>query len=667
MHRWMPFVVLVAGACTQTFPIALEPTDAAVVVATSDPVTEPPTLIPVIVAPPESPLPAPVEPVEALPLEARTWFLWIDREPFTLTLPADSTETGTLTDATNQGEPVTDASGPDASGWLRFRTMWRGSSAWFHLRVAAGVLSGRWSHGGTPPDYSLAKGHVTGWNQGAFEKTSARVYRLKTESGDLFSLRLDGLFDEAGLTGRWKKTGSIANGRVDESDELEIEVTSWHPPALGFRLIGDQRERVCDATLLPTTVLATCVAPNGTSESFTGERIEVLTFGLKPKPLDARTDWQTRTRQALALLAMGGIPTANEVRLVTSGAPLRPLPEQACLPERDDDQTNFPANYTRQELELDARYVNADGVEHLRRLHGWLLVPTDAPPAGGFPAMVAVNGHSGSARMLTDPDNGAFWYGESFARRGYVVFALDVSHRPVTQRIAYTDYPNGDAPGDGNGSHPAITFGSQDSDWEEEGERASDAMSVRRFLAGQAFVDERRIGVMGLSMGGTVTTWAAAMDTGFALAIPAGFSPDTEVLRISSNHPCFVWLNADSTTYVTTSDLQALVAPRRLVVESGARDWVFSGTGTPFAQDKQVTRRSRAAWAPENGAGFVHYLHDDFHQFHVGSVSCGGKSASGLTIPLQSAPSESALVSWQTTSETEVLASDLYQWLSVSQ
>lgn len=657
--------MVVAAGCSQTLPIEIEPVEAPAVEA---PAAEGPTLTPIVLAPPEAIVDAgvPLDLAEAPTFEARTWFLSIDREPFTLTLPVNATEPGSLSDAFRQVEPVTEVSGPDAEGALRFRSIRHGASAWFEVRVVSGVLAGRWAHSdAAPTDRSLFTGHVTGWNMGTFERVPARVYRLQLEHGDLVTLRLDGLFDEGAPTGRWKRYGSVANGRGDESDELDLEVTAWTPPTIAFRIVGDRLERTCEASLESATIAGSCVSAQGGSEVFSGERTEVLAFGLTARSAEARARWQANTRKAIELLAMAGTPVASEVRVVSAGPALPPLPVLTCLAQRDDDLAQHPATYTRQELELDARYVNAEGSEHLRRIHGWLLVPTGAAPTKGFPAMVALNGHSGSARMMTDPDSEGYWFGEAFARRGYVVFAVDVSHRPLAQRgLIYSDYLTGDEVADGNGNHPAITFDGLDSDWEEEGERASDAMNARRFLSGQSFVDAAHLGVMGLSMGGTVTTWAAALDEGFEVAIPAGYSPDTDVLRISGNHPCFVWQHADSTRYFTTSDLHALIAPRRLVVETGARDWVFSTTSTPFAQDLQVTRRSREAWAPEQGAGFLHYLHDDFHHFHVGGVtSCGLGVATGVTTPLQPAPTPQALVSWQTNAATQVVASDLFGWL----
>lgn len=663
MRRWVTAVVVVASGCTQVLPVEVEPLPAAPIVEEA-----PPPLIPVVGAAPESPFDAgtPLELTEVPTFEERTWFLSIDREPFVLTLPTSAEEAGSLSDWTQQVEPVTDVTGPDASGSLRFRTVRHGSVAWFSVRVAAGVLAGRWAHSDAlPTDSKLFTGHVTGWNLRAFERVPNRVYRLQLEGGDLVTLRLDGLFDEGALAGRWKRYGSVANGRGDESDEFDLEVTEWAPPTITFRIVGDRLERSCEANLESATITGSCSTAMGSIERFTGERTELLGFGLHAKSAEARADWQIRTRQAIELLAMSGRPEATELRLVSVGPALPPRAVLTCLAQRDDELAQHPASYTRQELELDARYVNAEGLEHVRRIHGWLLVPTTPAPPGGFPAMVALNGHSGSALMLTDPDSDGYWYGEAFARRGYVVFAVDVSHRPLSQRaLVYTNYLSGDAEADGNGNHPAITFGASDSDWEEEGERAADAINARTFLAKEGFVDAARIGVMGLSMGGTVTTWAAALDPSFAVAIPAGYAPDTDVLRISGNHPCFMWQHADSTTYFSTSDLHALIAPRRLLIETGARDWVFSTTSTPFSQDLQVARRSREAWAPERGVGFVHYLHDDFHHFHVGGVpSCGAGGATGVTAPLLPAPTAQEPLAWQTTASTQVVAADLFSWL----
>jgi dienelactone hydrolase len=153
--------------------------------------------------------------------------------------------------------------------------------------------------------------------------------------------------------------------------------------------------------------------------------------------------------------------------------------------------------------------------------------------------LLAVNGHGGSGWAMMNPDDASFWYGEAFARRGYVVLALDISHRPLADRAnLYADYLNGDDPAHGNGTHPAIAAAGMDSDWEEPGERSWDTMRALDYLLSRADVDPGRIILSGLSLGGEVTADTAGLDPRLSMSIPAGYSPDQSVMLYNGSHPC---------------------------------------------------------------------------------------------------------------------------------
>jgi pimeloyl-ACP methyl ester carboxylesterase len=134
-------------------------------------------------------------------------------------------------------------------------------------------------------------------------------------------------------------------------------------------------------------------------------------------------------------------------------------------------------------------------------------------------------------------------------------------------------------------------------------------------------VNPRAALLTGLSMGGEIATIVAARDPRFAGCIPAGFSPDLDALfyRPALNHTCWRWMHVDLRDYIDTSDLHSLIAPCPLIVQTGKQDHTYSSFSPPFASDKQVARRSRAAYgnAPEM---FVHNLHLDGHRYHVADV-----------------------------------------------
>jgi dienelactone hydrolase len=95
------------------------------------------------------------------------------------------------------------------------------------------------------------------------------------------------------------------------------------------------------------------------------------------------------------------------------------------------------------------------------------------------------------------------------------------------------------------------------------------------YLCGQSFVDPNRIGVMGLSQGGTMTTWMSICDE----RIKA-----TNILCYSDRFANFAYRDANFCGSQITPglfalcdlpDLQGLIAPRPLLVEMGVFDHCF--------------------------------------------------------------------------------------------
>jgi hypothetical protein len=98
---------------------------------------------------------------------------------------------------------------------------------------------------------------------------------------------------------------------------------------------------------------------------------------------------------------------------------------------------------------------------------------------------------------------------------------------------------------------------------------------------------------------------------------------------------------------VDTSDYHALVAPRPIVVETGLIDWSYSTLATPFAGDKQVLRRSRAAYGQAESWRIIHYLHADGHAFHTAADPTGSTGFLGIEVARDIAPHGSLTVGWQ--------------------
>jgi len=390
---------------------------------------------------------------------------------------------------------------------------------------------------------------------------------------------------------------------------------------------------------------------------------------------------------------MAGNPTPLSTTVETILDDLPPIASQP-YPLRDDDPSAHPQAYRLTELRLTHTLPNSLGSEPITRVsHAYLAKPTTPPPGNldRYPLVVALNGHSGSAHMVMDGGM-VFWYGDAFARRGYMVLAVDIGHRPSADVVkfgsmndlsAYLGYDDtgfpGDDPAHGNGLHPSIKppkpadFTDADwayyTDWEEEGERTWDVMRALDYALSLPDVDPQRVVVTGLSLGGEIVSYVGALDTRVGISIPASYSPDLSVLKYFGSHGCWNWSFADIREYIDQADLFALTAPRPLIVETGKEDVTFSNfplndilfppllpASAPFASDKQVMRRARAAY--NTSLPLFHYMHLIGHEYRTGVTS------GGLCYTTVIEPGSAGDLLWQVNTETATDNQTLLDYLT---
>jgi dienelactone hydrolase len=470
-------------------------------------------------------------------------------------------------------------------------------------------------------------------------------------------------------------SNSNNNSICGEELEYDLNVRQWNGNRLDFTRIDrrpnqnwEQRFRGRIEGNDGQTISGTFTHTGMSRQlNWRGTRAEVLTYGLVQKSRRDRQVWQERTRRQLYHLMMADNPHAisTSMRL---GSTVRP--RTGTLINRDDNPAANPQEYKLTELFFDYALPNPydRSSKFIRQSHVWLAVPTRPPPpqTGKYPAAVVVNGHAGSAWLMMQPglpnaenvsDANAslmYYYGDAFARHGFVVLAVDISHRgyldktlqwpctpPTTPNPPYGPSPLygrplhvedqwaplGDDMCNSNGPHPFIQapdFNS--SDWEENGERAWDVMRALDYLLQLPYVDPNHVLITGHSLGGEVATIVAALEPRFSMSIPACWSPDTAVFYFNS-HGCAHWVNANSREYIDISDYHALIAPRPLIVQTGKKDDIYSKVNNiffsdhhaRFAGDKTVARRSRKAYGDEEDK-FIHYLHYDGHRYHFGDI-----------------------------------------------
>ena len=432
------------------------------------------------------------------------WYLNRDGVRLTLVITADPV-TGALTGTSFSEAPGATAdvieSGSYVEGILRLRVAEPGGPVHYRVRVTDGVLAGRTSTSpsATPDESTDYTGRVTGWRDETFED-AARVWDVSLDGHTEAVLRVDRA-TEAGAAVIGTLKPYAIDGALAEQPSEDVEVQQWDGHQLSFVRRAAPGQPAYSGIAVGRTLAGTATRADGTSVAWSGTRIEVLTHGLGVRAAAHVADWQTRTRKRLGLLAFGGNPRPVNLQVaeVGTGEPIPPFADVG----RDDDMASWPQSYLLHELAFESRVPALVGSEVVtRRAHGFVAVPTTPAPPGGYPVALALNGHGGSAYEVFDPA-GLYWYGDSFARRGFVVVAVDVGHRPLADRASvYGDDAVGDNPDTGNGLHPAIEPTGLSSDWEEDGERAWDAMRGLDYVLGRPDVNPSAVVAVGLSMGG---------------------------------------------------------------------------------------------------------------------------------------------------------------------
>jgi dienelactone hydrolase len=135
------------------------------------------------------------------------------------------------------------------------------------------------------------------------------------------------------------------------------------------------------------------------------------------------------------------------------------------------------------------------------------------------------------------------------------------------------------------------------------------------YLASRPEVDPRRIGCVGLSVGGYRSFVLAALDPRIRVAVDVGWmsSYATHVRRHVINSIGLTFHIAGLYRYLDLPDLAALIAPRPVLVINGSRDTLFPPEGVRAAFDK-IERCFGKAGVPERQQC---RLYDAPHQFNV--------------------------------------------------
>ena len=207
-----------------------------------------------------------------------------------------------------------------------------------------------------------------------------------------------------------------------------------------------------------------------------------------------------------------------------------------------------------------------------------VLKSADMPSDGSAPAILCSHGHgpfgkepvsgnASSSALRENMDRHNYNYAEQMARRGFLTISPDL--RCFGERADGTDpYPGRDrcnvhfVRGAILGVY-TLTLNI----W--------DMMRCIDYLEGRPEVDPDRIGMMGLSQGGTMTTFTAAVDERVKAADIMGYVNPWAGFGIRDADFCGSQIVPEIYRYLDTHDIAGLIAPRPLLLEMGVHDTTF--------------------------------------------------------------------------------------------
>jgi dienelactone hydrolase len=224
---------------------------------------------------------------------------------------------------------------------------------------------------------------------------------------------------------------------------------------------------------------------------------------------------------------------------------------------------------------LDVEVLDVDETETYRREHivfdaertmsvpAYLLIPHTRQEPGA--AVLAMHGHGAGKRAVCGLDGPGEDYAHALATRGCVVLAPDLR-----------------------------CFGER-ADWMPPDKYACDWNLVCATLAGEVplaqnvwdmrcaldvlsrhpLVDAERLGAVGFSYGATVTLFLAALDARVRAAVVSGYLSSWRAAHTVPWNMCGSQVFTGILGAFEHVDIAALVAPRALLVESGAGDVIF--------------------------------------------------------------------------------------------
>lgn len=269
-----------------------------------------------------------------------------------------------------------------------------------------------------------------------------------------------------------------------------------------------------------------------------------------------------------------------------------------CLGELPDRPAKLSVRVLSREDRGDywqERFEFANGIDAL--VPGILLLPKTTP--GRVPAIVGLHGHGGSSETICTEENNPQCVGPDLVRRGFAVAAIDTYFCGARSPKGRGDSPERYRHLD-EGTLFRLSLWQGRTLW---GLMLRDQRLLLDYLQSRPEIDPERIGVTGMSMGGTGSWWLAAVDDRIRVAVGvAGFTRYEQLLAHNKAHLHGVYYFVPGLLrHFDTEAIFSLIAPRPLLMLSGDRDAGLPLDGIEILESK---------------LGHVYRLHGQPERFH---------------------------------------------------
>jgi dienelactone hydrolase len=249
-----------------------------------------------------------------------------------------------------------------------------------------------------------------------------------------------------------------------------------------------------------------------------------------------------------------------------------------------------------------------------------------------LPCVLALHGHGYGVKDIVglfrdgaeryEPEGYHVDFACELAKRGFLVAAPEIAgfgeRNPYFRETTLTDDPTGCY----RLSVDSLMLGGT-----LLGLRVWDTIRLIDYLQSRKDVASESIGAMGISGGGMLIFFTAAMDPRIKASVISGYLCEWEGSIQGSDH-CLCNYVPGVSRLGKLSDLAGLLAPRPTLVESGTHDPIF-----PIKHVRKAVQRSRKAWGVFDRGNLLqtdifkgqHRIHGkkayDFLQHHLGSVN----------------------------------------------